>query len=317
MEEKKRNYGAQDIQVLKGLEPVRKRPGMYIGSTGTKGFHHLVYEVVDNSIDEALAGVCDTIDVVLYKDGSVSVEDNGSGIPVEIHPQTGLSTVETVLTILHAGGKFNTGAYKVSGGLHGVGVSVVNALSSKLVATIKRDGEIYQQSFKKGKVDSKLEVIGKTKETGTKIQFWPDESIFDEGLTFEYETLQARFREMAFLNSVVTITLTDERDNKKESFHYEGGIRSFVEYINRQKTPIHPDVIYFEGNRDDVNVEVALQYNTGFSETILSFANNIHTTEGGYHLAGFRSALTRTINDYGRKYNFIKENEQNLIAMMW
>ncbi len=314
MEDNKRHYGAQDIQVLEGLEPVRKRPGMYIGSTGTKGFHHLVYEVVDNSIDEALAGVCDTINVIIYKDGSVSIEDNGSGIPVEIHPQTGKSTLETVLTILHAGGKFNNGAYKVSGGLHGVGVSVVNALSEKLIATVKREGKIYQQTFSEGKPVSELENIGKTNQTGTKIHFWPDEKIFDKGLFFEWEVLELRFREMAFLNHVVTITLEDHRINKKEIFHYEGGIKSFVEYINRKKTPIHSKVIFFEETKDGVNVQVALQYNDGYSETVLTFANNIHTIEGGYHLIGFRSALTRSINDYARKFNLIKEKEQNLMG---
>ena len=315
MTENKRNYSASDIQVLTGLEPVRKRPGMYIGSTGPKGLHHLVYEVVDNSIDEALAGICDTIQIQLEKDNWVSIIDNGSGIPVEIHPQTGKSTVETVLTILHAGGKFNNGAYKVSGGLHGVGVSVVNALSKHLIATVKRDGKIYQQEFSKGDTLTKLKEIGTCgkEEHGTKISFCPDEEIFTETTEFSYEVLAKRFREMAFLNKGVKIVFEDQRETeKKETYHYEGGIKSFVEFLNKKKTPVHQEVIYMEQVKEGISVEVAMQYIDSYSENILTFANNIHTEEGGTHLSGFRSALTRSINEYGRQYNLIKEKEENL-----
>lgn len=313
MVKKNRDYSAKDIQVLEGLEPVRLRPGMYIGSTGTKGLHHLVYEVVDNSVDEALAGVCDTINVVLHEDNSVSVTDNGSGIPVEVHPKTGKSTLETVLTILHAGGKFNNNAYKVSGGLHGVGVSVVNALSNELIARVKRDGNTYEQTFAKGKVMSELDVIGKANTTGTYIRFYPDETIFDE-IEFDYDTLATRFREMAFLNKGIRITLEDLRgeEPKKEEFYYEGGIKSFVEYVNKNRKNIHEEVIYIQGQREHVEVEIAIQYTDGYNENILPFANNIHTTDGGYHLSGFRSALTRTINEYARKFNLLKEKENNL-----
>ena len=312
-ESNNRHYGADDIQVLTGLEPVRKRPGMYIGSTGPKGLHHMVYEIVDNSIDEALAGICDTIEVIIYKDNSVSVEDNGSGIPTEIHKQTKKSTVETVLTILHAGGKFNNGAYKVSGGLHGVGVSVVNALSTELIATIKRNGKIYEQSFSRGKSTSELKVIGEVKEnnTGTKIFFRPDSEIFDT-VEFEFSVLSKRFREMAFLNKGIKIIFKDLREEKEETYYYEGGIKSFVEHINKSKTPIHDKVIYIEELKEDTMVEIALQYTDGYSENIFSFANNINTEEGGTHLVGFKSGLTKTINDYGRKFNIIKEKEENL-----
>ncbi|MDO5725784.1 MAG: DNA topoisomerase (ATP-hydrolyzing) subunit B [Tissierellia bacterium] len=307
-----RHYGAEEIQVLTGLEPVRKRPGMYIGTTGTRGLHHLVYEVMDNSIDEALAGVCDKIEVVLYKDGSISLEDNGSGIPVEKHPQTGKSTLETVLTILHAGGKFNNNAYKVSGGLHGVGVSVVNALSLRLIATVKRDGKIYQQEFSRGIPTTELEVIGKSKKTGTKIQFLPDIEIFREGIEFNYETLVNRFREVAFLNKGVKIVIKSEITGESETFHYEGGIKSFVEYLNRNKKEIHKKVIYLDTYKEETSIELAIQYTDSYSETMLAFANNVNTEEGGTHMIGLRSALTRTINDYGRKYNIIKEREDNL-----
>lgn len=306
-----RHYTANEIQVLTGLEPVRKRPGMYIGSTGPKGLHHLVYEVVDNSIDEALAGICDTIEVIIHEDGSVSVKDNGSGIPVEIHPQTGKSTVETVLTILHAGGKFNNSAYKVSGGLHGVGVSVVNALSKWLIAKVRRNGKEYMQKFERGIAVTELTEIGETDETGTTIHFLPDDEIF-ETVEFNFETLEHRFREMAFLNRGIKITLEDRRNNVKKEFHYTGGIKSFVEYINKNKNPLHKEVIYFEEEKDFVTVELALQYTDSYSETMLSFANNINTIEGGTHLSGFRSALTRSINDYARKYNFLKEKDENL-----
>lgn len=308
-----RSYTAENIQVLEGLDPVRKRPGMYIGSTGEKGLHHLVYEVVDNSIDEALAGICDTIIITLCGDGTVSVEDNGSGIPVEKHPQTGKSTVETVLTILHAGGKFNNSAYKVSGGLHGVGVSVVNALSEWLEARIKRDGNEYVQRFERGNPTTELEIVGKSNTTGTTINFKPDEEIFDT-TEFSYSTLEQRFREMAFLNKGIKIILIDEReeDRVETEFYYEGGISSFVEYINKNKTPLHEKVIYFEQENDNGMVELAIQYTDGYSENIYTFANNINTPEGGTHLSGLRSALTRTLNEYGRKYNIIKESENNL-----
>lgn len=306
-----RHYTANEIQVLTGLEPVRKRPGMYIGSTGPKGLHHLVYEVVDNSIDEALAGICDTIEVVIHEDGSVSVKDNGSGIPVETHPQTGKSTVETVLTILHAGGKFNNSAYKVSGGLHGVGVSVVNALSKWLIAKVRRNGKEYMQKFERGIAVTELTEIGETDETGTTIHFLPDDEIF-ETVEFNFETLEHRFREMAFLNRGIKITLEDKRNNIQKVFHYTGGIKSFVEYINKNKNPLHKEVIYFEEEKDLVTVELAIQYTDSYSETMLTFANNINTIEGGTHLAGFRSALTRSINDYARKYNYLKEKDENL-----
>jgi len=306
-----RHYTANEIQVLTGLEPVRKRPGMYIGSTGPKGLHHLVYEVVDNSIDEALAGICDTIEVIIHEDGSVSVKDNGSGIPVEIHPQTGKSTVETVLTILHAGGKFNNSAYKVSGGLHGVGVSVVNALSKWLVAKVRRNGKEYMQKFERGIAVTELTEIGESNETGTTIHFLPDDEIF-ETVEFNFETLEHRFREMAFLNRGIQITLEDKRNDLKKEFHYTGGIKSFVEYINKNKNALHKEVIYFEEEKDLVTVELAIQYTDSYSETMLTFANNINTMEGGTHLAGFRSALTRSINDYARKYNYLKEKDENL-----
>mgnify|MGYP000917328569 CR=1 FL=1 len=306
-----RKYTADEIQVLTGLEPVRKRPGMYIGSTGSKGLHHLVYEVVDNSIDEALAGVCDTIIVIINEDNSIIVEDNGSGIPVETHPQTGKSTVETVLTILHAGGKFNNSAYKVSGGLHGVGVSVVNALSEWLIAIVKRNGKKYMQRFERGIPVTELEVVGDAKNTGTTIQFRPDEEIFDD-VDFNFETLEYRLREMAFLNKGIKIILEDKRKNIKKEFHYEGGIKSFVQYVNKNKTPIQKEIIYFESEKDNTIVELAMQYTDGYSENIFTFANNINTQEGGTHLSGLRTALTRAINDYGRKYGYLKEKDENL-----
>lgn len=306
-----RHYTANEIQVLTGLEPVRKRPGMYIGSTGPRGLHHLVYEVVDNSVDEALAGICDTINVIIYEDNSVSVEDNGSGIPVEIHPQTGKSTVETVLTILHAGGKFNNSAYKVSGGLHGVGVSVVNALSEWLVAKVKREGKEYRQSFARGAATSELECIGNAEGTGTTIHFKADDQIF-ETTVFDSATLEYRFREMAFLNKGIKISLEDKRSGVMKEFHYLGGIKSFVEYINKNKNPLHKDVIYFEQERDLTTVELAIQYTDGYTENVFTFANNINTAEGGSHLSGLRTALTRSINDYARKYGFLKEKDDNL-----
>lgn len=306
-------YKAESIQVLEGLEPVRLRPGMYIGSTSERGLHHLVYEVVDNSIDEALAGRCDEIKVTLNKDGSVTVVDDGSGIPTEIHPKTGKSTVETVLTILHAGGKFNNDAYKVSGGLHGVGVSVVNALSEWLIATVKRHGKIHEQRFARGKAISELEIVGDTYETGTTIQFLPDKDIFDT-VEFDFDTLEDRMREMAFLNKGVKLVLRDERGDKEREkvFKYDGGIIEMVKYLNKSKNPIVEDIIYIDEEKDGQEVEIALQYTDGYSENIISFANNIHTPEGGTHLSGFRTALTRIVNDYGRKNKILKDNEPNL-----
>ena len=306
-------YKAESIQVLEGLEPVRLRPGMYIGSTSERGLHHLVYEVVDNSIDEALAGRCDEIKVTLNKDGSVTVVDDGSGIPTEIHPKTGKSTVETVLTILHAGGKFNNDAYKVSGGLHGVGVSVVNALSEWLIATVKRHGKIHEQRFARGNAISELEILGDTEETGTTIQFLPDKDIFDT-VEFDFDTLEDRMREMAFLNKGVKLVLRDERGDKEREkvFKYDGGIIEMVKYLNKSKNPIVEDIIYIDEEKDGQEVEIALQYTDGYSENIISFANNIHTPEGGTHLSGFRTALTRIVNDYGRKNKILKDNEPNL-----
>ena len=306
-------YKAESIQVLEGLEPVRLRPGMYIGSTSERGLHHLVYEVVDNSIDEALAGRCDEIKVTLNKDGSVTVVDDGSGIPTEIHPKTGKSTVETVLTILHAGGKFNNDAYKVSGGLHGGGVSVVNALSEWLIATVKRHGKIHEQRFARGKAISELEILGDTEETGTTIQFLPDKDIFDT-VEFDFDTLEDRMREMAFLNKGVKLVLRDERGEKEREkvFKYDGGIIEMVKYLNKSKNPIVEDIIYIDEEKDGQEVEIALQYTDGYSENIISFANNIHTPEGGTHLSGFRTALTRIVNDYGRKNKILKDNEPNL-----
>lgn len=308
-----RHYGASQIQVLEGLEPVRVRPGMYIGSTGLKGLHHLVQEVVDNSVDEALAGICDTISVNIKPDGSISIEDNGSGIPVEVHPKTGKSTVETVLTVLHAGGKFDNDAYKVSGGLHGVGISVVNALSEWLEVNVHRDGKVYRQRFERGMVKSELEVIGTSDHTGTIISFFPDETIFEE-IDFKYETLEHRFREIAFLNKGLRIILTDEREGREKSrtFHYEGGIKEFVKYLNKNRTPLHDDIIYYECEKPECIVEIAMQYNDGYLENIHTFANNINTVEGGTHLSGFKTALTRVVNDYGKKAKILKDSDKNL-----
>ena len=305
------NYDAGNIRVLEGLEPVRLRPGMYIGSTSSRGLHHLVYEVVDNSVDEALAGRCDYIKVKIDKDNVVTVEDDGSGIPVKEHPTTHKSTLETVLTVLHAGGKFDDSAYKVSGGLHGVGVSVVNALSEYLIAEVKRDGHIYRMEFARGEVTKDIEIIGDSKETGTTITFKPDAEIFDT-VIFERQILENRFREMAFLNKGVEIIFEDEREDFKTSFKFDGGISEFVSFLNRNKDPIMEMVPHFDGSQEGVEVEFAFQYTDGYSENILSYANNIQTPEGGTHLSGLRSSLTRTVNDYARKYNFIKDNEDNL-----
>lgn len=306
-----RNYDAGNIKVLEGLEPVRLRPGMYIGSTSERGLHHLVYEVVDNSVDEALAGRCDYIKVTISEDNVVTVEDDGSGIPVKEHPTTHKSTLETVLTVLHAGGKFDDSAYQYSGGLHGVGVSVVNALSEYLEAIVKRDGHIYRMTFSRGEVTSELEVLGESNETGTTITFKPDGEIFDTTV-FDRKTLENRFREMAFLNKGVEIILEDKREDFFESFKYEGGVREFVEYLNRNKTPLTEDIAHFEGMQEDIDVEISFQYTDGYSENILTYANNIRTPEGGTHLSGFRSSLTRSVNDYARKFNLLKDNEDNL-----
>lgn len=305
-------YGASQIQVLEGLEAVRQRPGMYIGSTGTKGLHHLVYEIVDNSVDEALAGYCKNIKITIQKDNSIKVEDDGRGMPVDKHPKMGIPAVEVIHTVLHAGGKFGGGGYKVSGGLHGVGASVVNALSTRMEVEIKRNGKIYMLAFEKGKTVEKLHEIGESKKTGSTTIFWPDSDIFDE-TEFDYSTLQHRFREMAFLNKGVNITLKDEREKgKKDVFHYEGGIKEFVKHININKEIIHPDIIYFEVSEKDREVEIAMQYTDKYNEMIQVYANNIATPEGGYHLSGFKSALTRVFNDYARKNKFLKENEDNL-----
>ena len=316
---KQQKYDAEQIQVLEGLEPVRKRPGMYIGSTGEKGLHHLVYEIVDNSIDEALAGFCKNVQVTIQADNSIVVEDDGRGMPVDQHPKLKIPAVEVIHTVLHAGGKFGGGGYKVSGGLHGVGASVVNALSTKMEVEIKRNGKTYRQTYSKGKTTSKLEEIGTSKKTGSKTSFWPDPDIFEE-MEFDFATLEYRLREMAFLNKGIRITLTDERAklNRKEEFHYEGGIKEFVKYQNASKEPIHPDILYFEAkgrdrtDKGDMEVEVALQYTDRYSEVILSYANNINTTDGGFHLVGFKTALTRAFNDYARKNKYLKDNEEGL-----
>lgn len=304
-------YDESQIQVLEGLEAVRKRPGMYIGSTSSRGLHHLVWEVVDNSIDEALAGYCTRIDVVVHSDNSVTVIDNGRGIPVGEHPKLKKSTVEVVLTVLHAGGKFGGEGYKVSGGLHGVGVSVVNALSEKLVVTVKLKGKVYQQEFRRGAPQYDLKVVGETEDTGTTVHFKPDAEIFTETTEYEYEVLQGRLRELAFLNKGIEINLIDERTNTSNSYLYEGGIVSFVEYLNRSKEGVHPP-IYIEGKKENTQCEIALQYNDSYTENIYSFANNINTHEGGTHESGFKSALTRILNDYARKSNAIKDSDSNL-----
>jgi DNA gyrase subunit B len=306
-------YGADQIQVLEGLEAVRKRPGMYIGSTSGRGLHHLVWEIVDNSIDEALAGYCDEINVIIEEDNSITVNDNGRGIPVDIQEKMGRPAVEVIMTVLHAGGKFGGGGYKVSGGLHGVGASVVNALSSGLEVYVHRNEKIYEIKFERGAVVSELKEIGTTDKTGTITHFKPDEQIFTETLEFEYDILATRLRELAFLNRGIRITIEDKRvENKRNEYHYEGGIKSYVEHLNRTKEVVHDEPIYVEGERDGISVEVALQYNEGYTENIYSFANNIHTYEGGTHESGFKTALTRVINDYARKHNIFKENDPNL-----
>ena len=313
MEKYNHKYGAEQIQVLEGLEAVRKRPGMYIGSTSVRGLHHMVYEIVDNCVDEALAGYCTEINVIIEKGNIISVEDNGRGIPVEIHPKTKISTAETVYTVLHAGGKFGgDSGYKVSGGLHGVGSSVVNALSSWTEVTIQRDGGIFQMSFEKGKTVKKLERLGDSKKTGTKVRFLADDTIF-ETLDYEYEVLEKRFREMAFLTKGLRITLEDQREEtpKKADFCFEGGLVSFVEFLNKNKEKLHKSPIYIEKD-GEVPVEIAIQYTTSYSENIYTFVNNINTIEGGTHLEGFKRALTKVFNDYARSHNILKEKDKNL-----
>ncbi len=307
------SYSGKDIQVLEGLEAVRKRPGMYIGSTGPKGLHHLVYEVVDNSVDEALAGCCSAIEIVIHADNSISVTDNGRGIPVDNVPKYRKSGVEVALTILHAGGKFGGSGYKVSGGLHGVGVSVVNALSSRLEVEVKRGGQVWQMTFERGKPLGPLRSVGKTKATGTKVTFWADPDVF-ETTEFSWDTLSSRMRETAFLNKNLKITLVDERElePRREEFRYAGGILDFVKYLNDKKEPLHSRPIYFETEGAEGVAEVALQWNTGYSEAVLAFANNINTHEGGTHLDGFKNALTRTINDYARRQGILKDKDENL-----
>lgn len=308
-----KNYGEEQIQVLEGLEAVRKRPGMYIGTTASRGLHHLVYEIMDNSIDEALAGECDTIKVIINKDNSITNIDNGRGIPVGIHPKMGIPTVEVVHTILHAGGKFGGNGYKVSGGLHGVGASVVNALSEWMEVIVLRDGKQYKQRYERGVPVTKLEIIGESDHTGTITTFKPDPQIFDETV-FDYEVLLKRFRELAFLNRGLTIHLVDDREEepKETVLHYEGGIISFVQYINQNKDVIHDDVIYLSGEKENSTIEFAMQYTDSYVENVFSFANNIPTTEGGSHVTGFKTAITKVINDYARKYNILRENEKNL-----
>ncbi len=311
----KQEYGASQIQVLEGLEPVRKRPGMYIGSTGPRGLHHLVYEIVDNSIDEALQGYCEEIYVSINEDGSITVKDNGRGIPVEVHPQTGKSTLETVLTVLHAGGKFGGGGYKVSGGLHGVGVSVVNALSTWLIAEVHRDGKVYKQRYEKGVPVANIKPVGDANDTGTTVSFMPDETIFDE-IEFKYDILEHRLRELAFLNKGIKIVLEDKRENKerKKEFHYTGGLVEYVKYLNKSRTGIHQDIVYIDKKVNDYMVELSMQYTDGYTENIYSFANNINTHEGGSHLSGFKSALTKTVNDYARRNKILKDSDANLLG---
>ena len=306
-------YGADQIQILEGLEAVRKRPGMYIGSTSIRGLHHLVYEIVDNAVDEALAGFCDVIDVTIHKDNSITVIDNGRGIPVGINHKAGIPAVEVVFTILHAGGKFGGGGYKVSGGLHGVGASVVNALSEWLEVTIFHEGKMYRQRYERGKTIYKLKVVGdcEPEKTGTMVTFLPDKEIFEETV-FDFDTLKQRFREMAFLTKGLKIRLTDEREEKNlvKEFHYEGGIKEFVTYLNKSKTALYPEIIYCEGEKDGVVVEVAMQHNDSYNETTYGFVNNITTPEGGTHIVGFRNALTKTFNEYGKKNKLLKDTEK-------
>ncbi len=315
MENQQPSYNADQIQVLEGLEPVRKRPGMYIGSTSSRGLHHLVYEAVDNSIDEALAGYCTEVTVIISEDNAIKVSDNGRGIPVEIHPQTGKSTLETVMTILHAGGKFGGEGYKVSGGLHGVGISVVNALSEYLKVEVKREGYLYVQEFQRGIPISEIYQMGTTEETGTSMYFQPDPEIFDE-VIFKYESLENRLRELAFLNKGIRISLEDKRieQEKKSIFKYDGGIKEFVRHINKSREALHESILYFEKEKESTIVEIAMQYTDSYTENIFSFANNINTQEGGTHLSGFKGAMTRVINDYARRNGYLKEKDANLLG---
>ena len=313
MTENKQSYDESQIQVLEGLEAVRKRPGMYIGTTSSRGLHHLVYEIVDNSIDEALAGFCSHIEVTINEDNSITVVDNGRGMPVGIHPKIGRSTIEVIMTVLHAGGKFGGGGYKVSGGLHGVGASVVNALSEACEVTVTREGKVWQQKYSRGNILGDVTQIGESDGHGTKTCFKPDHEIF-ETTEFEFEILQSRLRELAFLNKGIRITLSDKREGqeKGETYYYEGGIKEFVNYLNRNKDVLHPEPIYVEGEKDGIIAEVSLQYNDGYTENLYSFANNIDTIEGGTHLVGFKTAITRVINDYAKKFGHIKESDKNL-----
>ena len=306
-------YNENQIQILEGLQAVRKRPGMYIGSTSSKGLHHLVYEIVDNAVDEALAGYCSFIEVVIHADNTISVIDNGRGIPVGIHPQKGISTVEVVFTILHAGGKFGGGGYKVSGGLHGVGASVVNALSEWLTVEVYTDGKIHQEKFARGEVVQPLTVIGETDKVGTFVHFKPDAEIFEE-VVFDYKVLEQRLKETAFLTKALGIRLIDEREDQKQdkTFHYEGGIKEFVQHLNKHKTPIYDETFYCEGEKDGIAVEVAFQHNDSYVENLFSFVNNINTPEGGTHLSGFRTAITKNLNDYARKMGLLKDSDKNL-----
>ena len=314
LEENKQSYDESQIQVLEGLEAVRKRPGMYIGSTSSSGLHHLVYEIVDNSIDEALAGFCKNIEVSINEDNSITVIDDGRGMPVGIHPKMGKSTVEVIMTVLHAGGKFGGGGYKVSGGLHGVGASVVNALSEYCEVTVTREGHVWQQKYSRGNILCDLTKIGDSDGHGTKVMFKPDPEIFEDTI-FDFEVLASRLRELAFLNKGIAITLIDKREEEEErveKYHYEGGIKEFVSYLNRNKEVLHESPIYVEGEKDGIIAEIALQYNDGYNESLYSFANNIDTIEGGTHLAGFKSALTRAINDYAKRFGHIKDSDKNL-----
>ncbi len=311
LEKERQEYTVDSIQVLEGLEAVRRRPGMYIGSTDVRGLHHLVHEVVDNSVDEALAGCCDEITITIHKDKSVTVTDDGRGIPVEIHPKTGKSALETVMTVLHAGGKFGGGGYKVASGLHGVGVSAVNALSAWLRVEVHRNGKIYSQKYERGVPTTGVEEVGESNKTGTVTRFLPDKTIF-ETLDYNFDTLTQRFREMAYLTKGLKLVFRDERSDREMSFYFEGGILSFVRHLNKNRGHLHPKPIYIERQINGTSVEVAIQYTDGYSESVHSFANNINTSDGGTHLTGFRSALTRTINDYARKFNMLKEDEVNL-----
>ncbi len=310
------HYDSSDIQVLEGLDAVRKRPGMYIGTTGSKGLHHLVWEIVDNAVDEALAGYCDDIEITIEKNNAITIKDDGRGIPVDIHPKTGLSTVETVYTVLHAGGKFGGGGYKVSGGLHGVGASVVNALSVYLEVTVYKNGKIYFQRFKNGgKSEETLKIIGECdiERTGTTVTFKPDPTIFEETIEFDYDSLRSRTRELAFLNKGLRFILTDDREaEKKETFVYEGGIKEYIELLNKNKTPVNKEIVYFEGEEDNIKLEIALQYTDSYTESIYSFVNNINTYEGGTHDEGVKRALTRVINNYGKSSGILKQNDEGL-----